>query len=91
LAEFKIRKVKYYIKDGEGFLSFSSCCFVFSSTVYNRKTKTQKTLICVLFCLGVEALLFASTEEHTLKFFENRMLNNVFEPEGKSSFGRPRG
>jgi hypothetical protein len=39
----------------------------------------------------VEALLFASTEDHTLKFFENRMLNNVFEPEGKSSFGRSGG
>jgi hypothetical protein len=38
----------------------------------------------------VEALLLTSTEEHTLKFFENRMLNNVFEPEGKNLFGSPR-
>jgi hypothetical protein len=41
--------------------------------------------------MSVETLLFTSTEEHTLKFFENRMLNNVFEPEGKSSLERPTG
>jgi len=52
LAEFKIRNVKYYIEIGEGFLSFSSCCFVFSSPAYNRNTKTQITLIGVLFLQG---------------------------------------
>jgi hypothetical protein len=41
--------------------------------------------------MTVETLLFTSREELTLKFFENRMLNNVYEPERKTSIERPRG